>query len=746
MAALNTLPVEILHEIANFLTTCTEAGDVVADQKALASLTRVNTRLRNTFDSILWKTNTIFSSPGGPDGRCCPKSAVHWAATKNRIDILEKAFEYNLALGVARDGSPLYSASELGHDAAVLWLLDHGVPTDSETPGEIPSGHHSNARKAAQYDHSPLYVAIKRCKESTALILLSRGANMWFGQQEPPEEELQQAAIHGAAFYGLTTVVKHLVLAMGIDVDELDSDFNTPLNHVMTASDSERTANMIKTLLELGADIKKDQDPELPITTAITHTNFASAMLFLKARPRVNLSNTGPGRTSPLAACALWLGVDPECVLADKEVLSEQSQLFRELIRCGADANAPCNGLETPLGIAIQRGSATAVYELIIGGADIEKCTGNRQLKPIDLIWDIDYPLNIAIKGAILVSAGARLDVPSKGDSKTSLEKAILHTDTYMKPETILSALLCAADRQSFRAGYLDELFRYCLEQRLYDPAKTLKHHGASLWAQGAKKAAYDWAYEIVHNYPDKRSRQILSFCLDFQFSSDEIGNLFTRALDFMDDEYCHLLMDRGMLSFSKEPRPWLHMAVDMESISLTRRLCRAGMNINALNTHSETPMMVALEDRNFIMVDLLFDLGADPFHPRPDEECRQSQDPFRLKDVISPFEYAVRRPKYRNLARTWWRDSPLEFITEEDLQTPRVITTNVHCRRFVDRLREFTRSGSKDTEQQFARQHTCKYEEEQIRLQERISIVRWELSNILKKNVLGADWGWIEN
>ncbi|KAI1650596.1 ankyrin [Daldinia loculata] len=750
MAALDQLPAEISHMIAGFLTIRTETGDIVADQKALASLTRVNTRLRDAFDPILWKTNAVFSAPDGPDGRRYPRSAVHWAATKNRIDILEKAYKYNLALGIACNGAPLNSAARLGQDAAVCWLLDHGVPTDPRTSGEISSGHHSNARKAVPYFHSPLYTAIKMRQESTALTLLSRGANMWFRRRDAPEDKFREAAIHSAAFYGLPAVVKHLVLTMGIDVDELDRKLETPLNHAMRQSDNEKATNMIKTLLELGADIHKEQDSELPLTTAIQCRNFSSAMLFLDARPRVNLSNTGPGSMSPLAECALWVGEDHVFLSDedDKVILSEQRQLFQKLIMRGADVDAPCNGLDTPLGIAIRRGTNTAVHELIIGGADIEKCTGGRQLKPIDLIWDIEDTIDIAIKGATLVAAGARLDVPSKADSKTSLERAVSY-NRYdgIEGQPILSALLCSAGRQSFRTGYLDELFQYCLEQRLYEPAKILMRHGAS--SQGAKKAAYDWAHEIICSPPDDCSQRILSFCLDFQFSNDEIENLFTEALNSEGEEYCHFLMDRGLLSFSKEPRPWLHLAVKYDNFSLTRRLCRAGMDINALDISSETPMMVALEAEHYAIVDLLFDLGADPFHPRPDVECRRSQDWYYFRKIISPFEYAVRRPRYHELARRWWRDSPLEFITQEDLYTPRVLTTNDYCERFIDRLRQYTRSGSKDTERPTSRP-TMRNAEEQIRFKEKISIAREEVwvtcRDTLEDDILKEDWGWTED
>ncbi|KAI1657903.1 ankyrin [Daldinia decipiens] len=732
MAALDKLPAEISHMIAGFLTIRTRTGDIEVNQRALASLTRVNTRLRDVFDPILWKTNAVFSPPNGPDGRRYPKSAVYWAARKNRIDVLEKAFKYDLALGMADARAPLNCAAKLGRDDAVSWLLDHGVPTDPRTSGAISSGHHDQAREAVPAFHSPLYAAIKMHKESTALILLSHGANMWFTQREAPGNQFQEAAIHCAASRSLEAVVKHLVLTMGIDVDELDSHLETPLHHAMRQGDNQI---MIKTLLELGADINKERDSELPITTAITCHNFTNAMSFLDARPRVNITNTGPGSMSPLAACALYRR-GPVCLSTDEMMILEQGMLFGQLIECGADVNAPCNGLDTPLGIAIRRGSPTAVHELIVGGADIEKCTGGRQLKPIDLIWDLQNTIEIAIKGTILVAAGARLDVPSKATSKTSLERAVCRESIESQP--ILSALLCSADQRNFRDGYLDEIFQYCLEQRSCEPAKILMHHGAS--SQRAKEAVYSWANEIVSGLPNDSSRQALSFCLDFQFSNEEIENLFTSALHSMNEENCHLLLDRGVLSFSKEPKPWLHLAARYGHFSLTHRLYRAGMDINALDYDFEPPMMIALRAENLAIADLHFDLGADPFHPRPDSECRQSQDV--PTEIISPFEYAVRNHHYA-YAKRWWQECPPDFVPTEDFCIPLVITEGEDCVEFIDDLRGSTRNNSKETEERPTRRRIAEDLSEQKRFNEKISSVQERLTEILGDDMLDRDWGW---
>ncbi|OTB09720.1 hypothetical protein K445DRAFT_323700 [Daldinia sp. EC12] len=724
MASLDKLPTEILQAIAGYLTNNTESGKVILSQADLASLALVNSRLYSVFDPILWKASIECPLP---IERYNWESPVHWAVFRRRIDILEKAFKYHLDLGTARTGSPLHCAARWGHDDVVSWLLDHGVPVNPAVSQE-----HHGTRYIVPFIHSPLYAAIQARKDATALLLLSRGAHVWFRAETAPEDEFRQAAIHAAAYHGLVGTVKYLVMKMGINVDEFDRELETPLNYAMRRPDN---AVVIETLLALGAATKTEQSPQLPLTTAIVWGNFTNAMTLLKAGTEVNISRNGPGIISPLVACALY--IQGNIRMSNNEaMLSEQKWLFQKIISCRADVDAPCNGLDTPLGIAVRRGSATSVYELIRGGADVEKCSGDDQLRPIDLIWDLENPTEIAIKGAMLVAAGARLDVLTTGESRTSLENAILYLDT-QDSAIPLNALLCAADQRSFHDRYLDKLFQTCLVRRLHGPAKILMNYGAS--SRGAKEAAYNWANEIVCGRIPDHSHHELLFCLSFQFSDDQIESLFESALYSKDEERCHLLLDRGVLSLSKEPKQWLHIAAGFGSYSLTRRLCRSGMDINALNDDFETPMMTALRASYSTIADLLFDLGADPFHPRPDARCRRSNS-FHT-EIISPFEYAVRYFEHE-YAEKWWLDSQPESLPTEDLPIPRVLFQGDLCADFIEKLRSSTETSPEDTMTSLSLSPANTNNAEFVRFHMKILGIRRRIARGVGGDIMDHDWG----
>ncbi|KAI8964364.1 ankyrin [Daldinia sp. FL1419] len=723
MASLDDLPTEILHIIASFLTVKARPtrtslrSRTVLNQVDLVSLTYVSSRLRNVFDPILWRTNIDLPSF---DGVRYARSAVCWAVTRNRIDILEKAFRYGLNLGTAHQRHPLNQAAGIGHDAAVHWLLDHGVPINPTTPKESTPGSPKETRHVVPLLHSPLYEAIHKKRESTTLILLSRGASIWFGTDDHAGNESQQSAIHTAAKYGLMAIVRHLVLAMQIDVDELDSDQKTPLVYAVKQPNNEY---MIKLLLELGADKNKEQNMRA-LASAISVGNFTNAMTLLDAGLKVDPRESN---TSPFKLCAQYLRGLLHAPQDGDPMLCQASELIRKLIACGADVNA---GPETPLGFAVQNGTALVVYELIRGGADVEMCTGSNQLKPIDLIWGLEDPVDSAIKGAILVSAGARLDVPTNYIlNRTPLEVAISYVS--VKDQNIpFHALLCSADRRNFRDGYLDELFQYCLENHFLEPAIVLMKYG--VYWQGAQKAAYRWARLVIHPPALNNSLDELSFCLDFQFSNRRVEHLFEMALHDKNEAQCHLILERGRLSFPEEPRPWLHLAAGFGGLSLTRRLCRAGMDINALNKDYETPMMVALRANHPIIADLLVGLGADPFHPRPSAECRQLQS--RPARIVSPFEYALYHG-HHEYAERWWVESAPESIPDFTAQ-------DEHLTAFMKKLQHPPRDNLGENKETPIHHQTDQNSGEYTGLDKKISGVRDLIKTAFGYHMQGRNWG----
>ncbi|OTA59095.1 ankyrin [Hypoxylon sp. EC38] len=689
MANLDTLPPEILLIIARFCGYVLSGQDILEITLAhrdFASLALVNRRLRNIFDPILWRFNARY---GVYDENTLPTvSAVYWAASRNRIDILGKALKYDHPLGLYLRKDPIHRAAANGQNAACAWLLDHGVPIDY-TPSErvdvdSPFPIRPWPRDHVSPDCSPLFTAIMKRKESTAILLLNRGAKFQFKTQA-----LMNSALHSAAIFGLTAVIEYLVKAMGVDVNLLDCQRFTPLYYAVQRRHNCKT---ILTLLNLGADINAEHNFQLPLTKAIMMGHFSNAMLLVDAGARVNPINTNRDTLSPLIVCT-WSEDKYDTVDDPKyfEAATQQTEVLRKLIAKGADLNGSFGG-ETPLCTAIEEGTIFALFELLKAGADITKPREVDGMTPFDLVWRVNDLVDTLIaKASLLVAAGARLDTPSPDKhGNTHLEHAIDYC--IGEDPRPLDAILRLATNQNMYPGYLDELLEFCLLSRYLGPAKMLVYHGASF--PETRDHAFSWASQL-NQEPDS-GHEAFSFCLDF-LSKNQLKFLLRDALCTGNERHSQLLISRGALSLPEDEDPWLHLAARAGSTALVRRLISAGMDIDALDDNFETPMMAALKCGETEVAEALFEVGADPFHPRPSAECRKM--PNMSTQILSPFEFAIRENRPIDI-RKWWMDSFPDYRPKEEIYIPRVLDHGPWICRFLKFLRSQSdndSSGYKD-------------------------------------------------
>ncbi|KAI1102768.1 ankyrin [Jackrogersella minutella] len=691
MATLDNLPTEILFIIASFCEYGCLPEDTHRTQRTLASLVLVNRRLRDVFDPILWRYNGkhgIFSSFGFH-----VKAAVYWASLWNKIDVLEKALKYEHRLGSYLRGDPIHCATRHGHTAAVSWLIDHGVPMECSPCERIqvdsPFPVLTWPRDCVATDYSVLHTAIKVRAPAVAVFLLSRGAKYRF------KNRLELTALHLAASHGLPTVIKYLVKTMGIDVNLEDEQHSTPLHYATQRRNNQTT---IQTLLHLGADINAEHNSQLPLTRAIVGGCFSNAMTLLDAGAMVNPTNVSHYTSTPLIACT-WKEHKFKTPQDKKGSPSLQIEVLRRLIKAGA-ALDECFAGDTALCTAIEEGTAATVFELLKAGADPTKPRDLDHHTPFDLIWTLDGHVNeIVGKASLLIAAGVRLDTPLMlmgGEyGYTQLDNAVSYCVSHdSRP---LYELLRLATHENVRDGYLDELFGICLNRRELEPAKILMRHGATI--ANARLQAYHWTFEILtdlRSTPDLRSSpddEAFGFCLGF-LTHSQLGDLFSLALRVSSEERCHTLIDHGALSPLKNKknrkfRPWLHLAAYRGSVALIRRLTKAGMDINALDDEFKTPMLAALEFDESEGAALLFELGADPFHPRSNAECRRLPC-MSGTQILSPFEFSIRENRLPEI-RKWWLESPPESRPTEEFYIPCVLTRGPWHQGFLKYLRSLS-------------------------------------------------------
>ncbi|KAI0840714.1 ankyrin [Hypoxylon sp. FL0890] len=679
LKTLDNLPPEILLIIAGFCgygLSRTDRLEIAPDQRNFASLALVNRRLHCMFDSLLWCFNRRYGAYAY-GGHLRPVSAVYWAASRNRIDILEKALKYKHPLGSYLERDPIHRAAANGHVAACSWLLDHGAPIEYTPCERIDVGAPFTVfpwpENTVSPGCSPLYTAIMNRQESTAIFLLERGAKFWFR-----EHRGNSSAIHLAAFYGLPTVVEYLVKSKGTDVNLLDQQHDTPLYRAVQSGRNEKT---IQILLDLGADINPEHNFQLPLERAIRMGHFSNAMVLLDAGARVNPTKVGRDTLSPLIACT-WKEDRFERGFEDDE-LAQQDEVLRKLITKGADLDRSF-GEETPLSSAVEDGTTSAVFELLKAGADMGKRSEEDGKTPFDLVWSLDAPVEEVIgKATLFVAAGARLDTPSPNEhGNTQLEYAIDYC-IGQRESRALDAILRVATPQNMHDEYLDDLLDLCLSSRYLQASKILVNHGAV--CEEACEHALIWALRLIEE--DKlcgTEHEEFSFCLGF-LSEIHLEILFREALSIANEELCQVLVTHGIPLPRNEFRPWLHLAASSGSIALVRRLIRLGMDINALDDNFNTPMMTALTCGEIDVAEALFELGADPFHPRPDAECRQL--PNMSTQVLSPFEFVIRECRPLDIKK-WWMNSPRESRPTEEFYIPRVLAEGPWLCGFLQLLR----------------------------------------------------------
>ncbi|KAI1377608.1 ankyrin [Hypoxylon crocopeplum] len=643
---LDHLPTELLLRIVSYLQVINNIDGIVTD---LASLALVNQQLHGVFDSILWDfggKNLPYNLP------------VQWAAARNRTDILVKALGYQLPLGscsrIADD--PIHFAAKYGHNAALSWLIDHGVPID-----------HSRAHQDhASRDFSPLYTALESGRESTAMLLLSRGAKFRFtrGLRYPLPLE---SGLHMAAEHRLLKVVKYLAKASRIDVNEVSISNETPLHSAVKTEHNER---IIRVLLRLGADINAERGlVSPPLTTAIMFGQFGNAIILLDAGADVNPRYPNGARCSPLIECTRAKPRFGSRVHDD--LLPQQNEVLRKLIANGANLDT-CIGSNTALTTAIEKGTVQTVFELLKAGADIQKPKGDDFYTPSRALWaTVEQPGDgFSHKASLLVAAGIRIDAPDPGSLRSLLDRALEYCA--MGSPRPLKALLQSATTRNVDSASIDFLFDKCLVDRHREPAEVLMNYGAT--SERSDDIAYSWASYIIRG--NQFDRRAFTFCLDL-ISSNYLEGLLYEALYATKVEHCQMLINRGAIKVSEGFRPWLHIAAERGSIPLVRRLCRAGMDLDALDEESKTPMMKATENGKVEVAELLFELGADPFYPRrdpsrpsPDAERRQlSSLPAQPR---TPFEYAICQSCLPQMRR-WWVKAPPELRPIHDWYCERV-------------------------------------------------------------------------
>ncbi|KAI2619247.1 ankyrin repeat-containing domain protein [Hypoxylon sp. NC1633] len=541
MAALGLLPTELLIAIG----VAEESYFYVLQFRDFASLARVSRRFYEVFNEILYHTYAL-------------NIAVPYAVRRGNIDILNAVASYGLVI----PSSQLRDACMHGRNYIIEWMLDHGTEID---PYSVygPSGRQEVLRL-----ESPLFAAIFHGNESTAFLLLSRGAIPYF--IAPPQvyspfnfitDAFESTSLHTAVKMNLMELTEHLVHEKRYPVNIRDVNGATVL---LQAARQGNKADTIRRLIDLGVDIDAGDDlGEVPLTAAIANARHDHATVLLDAGARVDFTGQQTRAPHPIHACVTGFKRDPQ-LLTDK-----RNMLFR-LVESGANLEAVYVGGMTPLGEAVVRGSPEMVSELLIMGAQVntQDALG---LTPLERL--MRHPTydegSYKEKLTLLIQAGARLD-EQLSNGWTFLEWTIRQNHRTIVRYTIagifsLKNALSVVTPRILRRSHLDALLNQYIDLSTLAHCRLLLDHGATL---RSFDSAYTTASRLINIEPRREPFRMgwthlekFQMILDMGLPMDKVARLLTQALGKQDKQITKLLLDHGTLLLSSQWPEWIHLA-----------------------------------------------------------------------------------------------------------------------------------------------------------------------------------------
>lgn len=297
----------------------------------------------------------------------------------------------------------LHLASRAGHNEVVEILLDHGASIDACShqlgrrvhflPRDYPE-QYGTSHFPANTGYSPLHLAICYFRESTARLLLSRGASARLSE---PQRKDAFTALHSAASTGQVDLCNYILDQGFAELDALDDTGLTPFYYAYRSGQWDSTVSY---LLEKGADINflfrqfPHRDWRRPaIQGGEFSTTLYEACAFGCYAEAVELINLGADvnrgffaldtqHRSPLHALCEPPKLSHEAArhpalsraLASVKNKEEQRvELIKLMFRSGADLEAKSRPEEeSPLQLAATHCDVAVLQALLTEGANVE--------------------------------------------------------------------------------------------------------------------------------------------------------------------------------------------------------------------------------------------------------------------------------------------------------------------------------------------------------------------------------------
>lgn len=355
-----------------------------------------------------------------------------------------------------------------------------------------------------------------------------------------------------------------ILLQYNFEINKKDGIQKTPLYYSITS----KKIDMIKALLDKGANIEDDEHPILHEAAAEKESDILDVLLL--RNPDVNKVN--PNKETPLH-CAAKKGNEKNVDL---------------LIKHGATVNIQNIGGNTPFHFAAQNGYLTILKLLINNKAQVD-CKNNLGKTALHAAATAGNEEIINF----LLNYGAKKNMDSKDRfGRTALHLAILH-----KHSKIVEILLKHGANPNAQTKFNETPLHLASENNASDIVKLLLKYHADITIKSNKK---ETALDIATTKKYTQIEQLLqNHCLD---SKREIHEVRLPMQDLITFEDVNIV--------DQELGGPLHYAIKNEKN--IESLLKQGIDTNSRDIFGYTPLHLAVQKEDLSTISLLLSYGAD--------------------------------------------------------------------------------------------------------------------------------------
>jgi ankyrin repeat protein len=210
------------------------------------------------------KCNSDIHQDYQSNGATCRSPLIYLATKERHPDVIKVLLDYGVDINVCNEeeNSALLLACSIGNKEIVKLLLEYGADSNlAKSNGE-----------------APLYRAVYYGYKEIVDLLLSNGADVNQICKTKPEQVYGVTPLYSALIYGYKEIAKSLI-ELGAEVNILCGSKGTlPLTIAATNGD----VDMVKLLLESGANINMDSYNSSPLESACEKGHFDIAKILLR--------------------------------------------------------------------------------------------------------------------------------------------------------------------------------------------------------------------------------------------------------------------------------------------------------------------------------------------------------------------------------------------------------------------------------------------------------------------------------